>query len=391
MRIALDYTSAITEPAGIGRYTRGLAQALAHLGPESDTFTFFTSERLPPDQPAYELAPGRVLVRPIGHRNLTRLWHRLHIPLPAELLMGACDLIHGPDFVLPPALLARRVVTIHDLAYRHFPEAAQPRIAAYLDTELPRALRAADHIIAVSEATARDLVEQFSFARERISVIYPGVDAAFTSPVDDITMEEMCRSYQLTLPFILAVGTIEPRKNYGRLIRAFAEASLRPDGPPLLVFAGRRGWLYDDVLEAASRADVADRVRFLGYVPDHHLPALYRAATALAMPSLYEGFGIPIIEAMATGTPVICSTAGALPEVVGDAAILVDPLDVEGLSDALLLVFTDATRRRELIERGKLRSRMFSWDASAEAHLQVYRRTIEAKEKLRASTSRHNQ
>jgi len=126
MRIALDYTSAITEPAGIGRYTRGLARALAHLGLEPGTLTFFNSEPLPSDQPAYELAPGRVLVRPIGHRNLTRLWHRLHIPLPAELLTGACDLIHGPDFVLPPALFAQRVVTIHDLAYMRYPEAAQP-------------------------------------------------------------------------------------------------------------------------------------------------------------------------------------------------------------------------------------------------------------------------
>jgi glycosyltransferase involved in cell wall biosynthesis len=378
MRIALDYTSAITEPAGIGRYTRGLARALTHLGLESGTLTFFTSERLPPDEPPYQLAPARVLVRPIGHRNLTRLWHRLHIPLPAELLMGACDLIHGPDFVLPPALFARRVVTIHDLAYRHFPEAAQPGIATYLAAELPRTLRAADHIIAVSEATARDLVEQFSCARERISVVYPGVDAAFTAPVDDITIAALRRSYQLTQPFILAVGTIEPRKNYRRLITAFAEATRRPDGPPLLVFAGRLGWLYDDVLEAAARADVADRVRFLGYVPDHHLPALYHAATALAMPSLYEGFGIPIIEAMATGTPVICSTAGALPEVAGDAAILVDPLDVEALADALLLVFTEAARRQELIERGTLRSRIFSWKTAAEAHWQVYRQTIEA-------------
>ena len=378
MRIVLDYTSAITEPAGIGRYTRGLARALAHLGLEAGSLTFFTSEPLPPDQPAYELAPGRVLVRPIGHRNLTRLWHRLHIPLPAELLTGACDLIHGPDFVLPPALFARRIVTIHDLAYMRNPEAAQPGIAAYLSTEVPRALRAADHIIAVSEATARDLADQFSVSPRQISVVYPGVDDAFTSPVDDLIVEELRRSYQLTLPFILAVGTIEPRKNYQRLITAFADATHRPDGPPLLVFAGRRGWLYDDVLQAASRADIAGRVRFLDYVPDRQLPALYHAAAALAMPSLYEGFGIPIIEAMATGTPVICSTTGALPEVVGDAAILVDPLDVEGLRDALLLVFRDAARRRELIERGYSRARLFTWERAAEAHLQVYRRTIGA-------------
>ena len=378
MRIAFDYTSAITEPAGIGRYTRGLARALAHLGLEPGSLTFFTSEPLPPDQPAYGLAPGRVLVRSIGHRNLTRLWHRLHVPLPAELLMGICDLIHGPDFVLPPTLFARRVVTIHDLAYVHYPEAAQPGISTYLSTEVPRALRAADHIIAVSEATARDLADQFSLAPGRISVIYPGVDSAFTAPVDDTTVEELRRSYHLAQPFILAVGTIEPRKNYERLITAFAEATHLPDGPPLLVFAGRRGWLYDDVLQAASRADVDGRVRFLGYVPDHQLPALYHAAAALAMPSLYEGFGLPIIEAMASGTPVICGTAGALPEVADDAAILVDPLDVEGLRDALLLVFRDAARRRELIERGRVRSQRFTWEAAAEAHLQVYRRTIAA-------------
>jgi glycosyltransferase involved in cell wall biosynthesis len=378
MHIALDYTSAITEPAGIGRYTRGLARALAHLGLEGETLTFFTSEPLPSDQAAYELAPARVLVRTIGHRNLTRLWHRLHVPLPAELLMGAADLIHGPDFVLPPALFARRVVTIHDLAYMRYPEAAQPGISAYLSREVPRALRAADHIIAVSQATARDLVEQCSVSSHRISVIYPGIDEAFTASVDESTVEDLRRSYQLAQPFILAVGTIEPRKNYERLIEAFAQATRRQGGPPQLVFAGRRGWLYDGILEAASRAQVAGRVRFLGYVPDNQLPALYRAAAALVMPSLYEGFGIPIVEAMACGTPVICSTAGALPEVADNAALFVDPLDVEGLRDALLLVFTDTARRRELIERGLSRSHGFTWAAAAAAHMQVYRWTMEA-------------
>jgi glycosyltransferase involved in cell wall biosynthesis len=289
--------------------------------------------------------------------------------------MGPADLIHGPDFVLPPAVSARRVVTIHDLAYLRYPQFAQPGIAAFLSSEVPRALRAANHIIAVSEATASDLVQRLGVSPDRISVIYPGVDPIFTYPAGEPSLQEIRRLFQLVGPFILAVGTIEPRKNYAALIRAFAEASRQAGGPRLLVFAGRRGWHCDDVLSAGDRFQVADRIRFLGYVPDEKLAALYQAATALAMPSYHEGFGIPLIEAMASGTPVIASTGGSLPEIAGDAALLVAPEDIDGLKDALLRVSSDTGLRDRLIAGGRVRSQLFTWETAARDHLRIYHET----------------
>ncbi|MGO8951371.1 MAG: glycosyltransferase family 4 protein [Ktedonobacterales bacterium] len=377
MRIAIDYTSAITELAGIGRYTRGLARALSQYGSEEDSLILFTSQALPSGYQLPEMPHARLLIRPVGHRNLTRLWHQMHVPLPAEPLMGWPNLIHGPDFVLPPAFLARRIVTIHDLAYLIYPGYAQPGIVDYLSEEVPRALRAADHVIAVSKRTAVDLIERLRVSPERISVIYPGVDPIFTPEPNQAAVQKVCRKYDLAEPFVLAVSTIEPRKNYERLIEAFAAATREPDGPRFMVFAGRRGWLYEGVSTAIHQyPDVADRIRVLGYVPDEELAGLYHAAAVLAMPSFYEGFGIPVIEAMACGTPVICGTGGALPEIAGNAALLLDPYDVAGLRDALVSICSNGNLRSRLIAEGFARAGQFTWEAAAQAHFHLYHQTM---------------
>ena len=373
MRIAIDYTSAITEPAGIGRYTRGLVQALLEHAPEEDGLVLFSSQS-PPSGFRLPKAPNaRLLVWGVGHRNLTRLWHKLHVPLPAEPLMGWPDLIHGPDFVLPPALRARRVVTIHDLAYLLYPGYAQPGIVDYLCSEVPRALQEADQVIAVSQRTADDLVERLQVPSERIRVIYPGVDSLFTLETDPAAVHELRHTYELADPFILAVGTLEPRKNYARLIDAFAAATCQPGGPRTLVFVGRRGWHYQGIMAALQRReDVVDRIRLLGYIPNEELAILYHAAAALVMPSIYEGFGLPVIEAMACGTPVICSTGGALPEVAGNAAFLVDPEDTDTLRDALVSICVDDELRARLILDGYTRAQHFTWQAAATAHFDLY-------------------
>ena len=180
------------------------------------------------------------------------------------------------------------------------------------------------------------------------------------------------RSYGLRPPFALAVGTIEPRKNFARLIEAFARARTSPGGPQQLVIAGRKGWLYDDVFEAVGRLGVQDDVRFLDYVADADLPTLYSLASVVAMPSLYEGFGIPVVEAMACGTPVVASSAGSLPEIVGQAGLLAAPEDVEGLAEALTRAVSDASLRSQLVARGYERVASFDWDEAARKHVVVY-------------------
>lgn len=372
MRIAIDYTPGITQRAGIGRYTRSLTQALAQVDTD-DQFTLFSSEPATAEY-GFPKAPnmrGRVVG--VGNRAATILWQRLNLPIPAELVMGRADVLHGPDYILPPALRVPRVVTIHDLAFLTNPECAVPALAEYLTHVVPRSLRRADRVIADSQRTADDLVERLNVPPEKIRVIHLGMDTVFTDARDAEAEGELRERLGLSQPFILAVGTIEPRKNYRNLIAAFAKATREPDGPPLLVIAGRKGWLYEGVFAAVDDFDVRDRVRFLDFIADRDLPTLYRAATALAMPSIYEGFGIPVVEAMASGTPVICSDAGPLPEVAGDAALIVPVSDLDALADALYRVATDGELRRSLTARGLARARNFSWADAARAHVAVYR------------------
>ncbi|MBF6591371.1 MAG: glycosyltransferase family 4 protein [Ktedonobacterales bacterium] len=378
MRIAIDYTSALAQSAGIGRYTRGLTAALARVD-TTDELVLYSSEapargQVPPAAANVRLRLAGIGGRAVGNRGMTILWHRLCVPLPIELLVGRADVFHAPDFSLAPTLWARRVVTIHDLAYLTHPACALPRLIAYLEHVVPRAVRVADEIIAVSQRTAADLIERLGVAPEKVTVIHLGVDPGFR-PVRDVQrLAELERRYGLRHPLILAVGTLEPRKNYERLIAAFARATRAPDGPRMLAIAGREGWLYEQVYAAVVQHGVADRVRFLGYVPEADLPALYSSAEVLAMPSLYEGFGIPVIEAMACGTPVLCSDGGSLPEVADDAALVVPATDGERMSEGLLRLVSDTSLRARLSACGVERARHFSWEDAARATIRVYAR-----------------
>jgi len=379
MRIAIDYTPAIAQSAGIGRYTRSLVDALARLE-SGDEYLLLSADAPTAARPfprAAALRPHviRLAGRPIGNRRLTVLWHRLRLPLPAEMLTGQVDVFHGTDFALPPALGVPRVVTIYDLAFLTHPQYATPSLARYLAAVVPRSLQRADAIIAISEATAADIVARYGIARDRITVITPGVDASFAPVTDRQALATIDARYRLEHPLALAVGTIEPRKRYDHLIAAFAHARQQPGGPRMLAIAGRRGWLYDSVFQAVEEHHVAGVVRFLDYVPEDDLAALYSTADVLAMPSAYEGFGIPVIEAMACGAPVVCSDGGALPEAAGDAALIV-PVDddVASLADALVAVTSETSRQEAMRARGLARAAECTWERVARRHLEVYHR-----------------
>ncbi len=383
MRIAIDYTSAIAQRAGIGRYTRGLVAALVRQAAD-DRLVLYSSEAPTPDSgfPRGEHVRTRLagLGRwAIGNRWMTILWHRAHVPLPIEAFTGPVEVFHAPDFSLAPTLRARRVVTIHDLAYLSHPECALPSLIAYLGDVVPRAVRSADAIVAVSATTADDLVARLGVPRERITVIPLGVEPWLRAVRDAEQLKKLDARLRLEHPLVLAVGTIEPRKNYVRLIEAFARASRAPEGPRMLAIAGRDGWLYESVYETVARCGVEERVRFLGFVSDADLPALYSTAELLALPSLYEGFGIPVLEAMACGTPVLCGDGGALPETAGGAALLVSPTDTDEIADGLIRLASDEALRAELAARGLARARQFTWEAAARAHLALYHEVAAAR------------
>jgi glycosyltransferase involved in cell wall biosynthesis len=280
--------------------------------------------------------------------------------------------------VLPLLHPHRSVVTVHDLGFLYHPEAHTLSQNLYLRWSTRHNARAATRILADSEATRRDLVHHYSIPDSKIAVVYPGRDETL-APVAEPALRSAVRArYGLADPYLLYVGTLHPRKNLVRLVQAFGSLlrSLR-DGPrtPMaglqLVLAGQRGWLYDDILAQVRKLDLSDHVVLTGYIPDADLPALLSGALAFVFPSLYEGFGLPLLEAMACGTPVICSNASSLPEVAGDAALLVDPRDTEALADALARLVVDEGLRRELVERGFRQMQRFSWRRCAEETLRV--------------------
>ena len=375
MRIGIDYTSAARQSAGIGRFTRELIRAALALDEDND-YRLLVAGRQPVAQAHLPRASRgyRLVQTPISERNLVRLWHRLQIPLPVEVFLGRVDIFHSPDFVLPPVARAVKVLTIHDLSFLRVPECADPRLRWYLGQVVPRSVRRADFLLADSESTRRDLVELLGVPPDRVQVIYGGVDAMFAPVGDAEALRRAREKYAHGRPFILAVGTLEPRKNYPTLIRAFARARQAARLPHALVIVGRKGWVYEPIFAAVDDLGLHDEVIFPGFVPDEELPALYNAADVLVTPSFYEGFGLPALEAMACGTPVIVSDVSSLPEVVGEAGVRIDPRDEAGLAEAIVRVVGDSALRAGLREAGLRRAREFTWDRAARELLGVYAR-----------------
>lgn len=369
MRIGVDYTAAARQGGGIGRYTRELMGAVLTQDTNHE-YAFLAGvaglgDRWPAEADRLrDLAPGRVTTCPLPLTDdwMARIWHRLRLPLPATWITGKLDLFYAPDFLLPP--LPRSVhtlVTVHDLSFMRHPETFPPQLHAYLTTAVPRSARRADHILTDSRWTRKDVIELLDIAPERVTALHLGVSGDFAPTPSPGEKERLIKDYQLSrTPYILAVGTVQPRKNYLRLIEALDQVRRYADVQ--LIIAGKPAWLSDPILEAAAARPY---VRLLGFVEDGDLPAFYRQARAFVYPSLYEGFGLPPLEAMACGTPVVASTASSVPEAVGDAGLLHDPLDTDDLAAALVRVLTDDTLRTELREKGAARAARFTWARTA--------------------------
>jgi glycosyltransferase involved in cell wall biosynthesis len=374
MRIAIDYTAAIRQGAGIGTYVRALVDAMLAQD-TTNRYTLLTSGRPTPDHsfPTAENVRGRSLYIPDRYLNI--LWYRWRIPVPATLFSGPADIYHGPDFVLPPLSgKVRKVVTIHDLAFLEHPEYAVPSLAAYLKQVVPQAVQAADAVATVSSETSRTLIKHFNTPREKLTVVPVGVGAHFRRITDPVLLGATGNKFGLKHPLVLGVGTLEPRKNHMGLIKAFYQAQKKKNGPAMLAIAGGEGWLYEETRQLVDDLKLKSKVRFLGRVSDFELVTLYSMADIFAFPSFFEGFGIPPIEAMACGAPVITSNTSSLPEVVGDAAIQIDPHDIDALAQAIIQLLEDEPLREDLRQKGYQRVQHFTWEASARKMLDIYQR-----------------
>ncbi len=356
MVIGIDASRAVSpHPTGTETYSRQLIQALLRLSPPGRFRLYF---RTSPEGWPLEGAEVRVIPFP-------RLW--THIRLSAEMAYRPPDLLFVPAHVLPLIRPRRTMVTIHDLGYRYFPQAHPFLQRMYLDLSTRWNARVATHILADSEATRADLVRVYRVPPDRVTVAYPGYDETL-HPVQDPEMLAAVRArYSIPEDYFLYLGTLQPRKNLHRLIRAFGQLRTRA----ALVLAGRPGWLYEDLFALVRRLGLEGRVLFPGYIRSEDRAALLSGARAFVFPSLYEGFGLPVLEAQACGCPVICSSTSSLPEVAGDGALLVPPEDVGALADAMARVEGDAALRERLVARGFVNLRRFSWDSCARVVLRV--------------------
>ncbi len=386
-RIGIDVTSALTQGGGIGRYTRELVRALASLNSQN-RFTFF-SARVPENpqlQNPLPTGPG------IDHRSsvlserwLYRLWYRLRIPLPIQTFSGPLDLFHSPDFVLPPiGSQIPSLLTVHDLSFVFFPDTFPDVLVKYLRKVVPWSVSRATHVLADSQSTKDDLMALWRVPGEKISVLYSGVSSEYRPIAPSPECQSVCQRYRLSdQPYILSVGTVQPRKNYQMLIKAFVPVAR--EFPHNLAIAGGKGWLEEEIRIEAARQGLADRVRFLGFVADEDLPAIYGCASLFVFPSLYEGFGLPVLEAMACGVPVIMSNSSSLPEVGGDAVIQLPPDSTEAWSNGILNILSDSEKRFQMIGAGVNRARKFSWERAALELQEIYASLLD-----KANTSGHN-
>ncbi len=372
MRMAIDGRLLYYRRAGIGQYTLRLVEALSRVLAPQDTLLLLHDRR-------YRERPVRA-----GQLRYVPLWTPSHhrregVTLPLELAPLRLDLLHSPDFVLPPRRRYAGVVTVHDLAFLRFPEWVTPDALRYY-RQVRESVRSAEQVIAVSECTRRDLLELLEVEEGKVTVIYEAAGRPFRPLELNPEERRVLNDRRLSVgTFALFVSTIEPRKNIPTLLRAFRRMLDRyPDlePRPRLVIAGTKGWLHEEVLGLLRQLNLAQEVAFIGAVGQDDLVWLYNAARFFVFPSLYEGFGLPPLEAMACGTPVIASNAGSLPEVVGEAGLLVDPRDVGGWAEAMARLWSDPEERADLRRRGLEQAARFSWEWAAQKTLAVYREAV---------------
>jgi glycosyltransferase involved in cell wall biosynthesis len=356
--------------AGINWYIYNLLHHLPEVASDIE-YTVFLSER------RYTAAPGihlQVSKLPTSRPPVRILWEQALQPWAVR--RAKLDLLHSPAFVGPVVGACPLVVTVHDLSFLFFPQSFRALNRSYLRLFTRLSVRRAQRVLAVSESTKRDLVQYYGLSPAKVDVVHNGVDRAFR-PLPADVVAAFRRQAGLPDRFLLFVGTLEPRKNVVRLIEAYARL---PKERPPLVLVGGKGWLYDQIFARVEALNLSNQVHFVGYVLAEDLPLWYNAADLFVYPSLYEGFGLPPLEAMACGTAVITSTASSLPEVVGTAGQMVDPTDTQALATAMEQVLTARDVREQMQAAGLAQAQGFTWEQTAQRTVDSYRRALTAEE-----------
>jgi glycosyltransferase involved in cell wall biosynthesis len=371
LRIAIDAHSVGTRLGGNESYAINLIEALAQVDAVNDYTLFVTTAE------AYD----RFNARWPNFKVRTTLPHtpliRIPLTLSAELRKNPVDVLHV-QFTAPPFCPCPIVLSVHDLSFEHVPQTFKRRSRTQLRLTVRHSAKRAARVLSLSEHARQDIISTYGIDSDRISAIPLAAPSHFARVNDDTELQRVRHTYGIERDYILSVGSIQPRKNLARLIKAYAllRDKRGKQNLPQLVMAGKCAWLFDETLRSLEDSGVKDSVILTGYVPEKDLPPLYSGATCFVYPSFFEGFGLPPLEAMKCGAPAIVGNATSLPEVVGDAAICVDPFDISAIASALDRVISDSNLRHELSVKGQARARQFDWRETARRTLDVYRQVV---------------
>jgi len=369
LHIGFDAHSIGTGLGGNETYASNLIEALAEVDTQN-RYTLYVTRQEAIDRYAHRW-PNVTVRKTLPHTPLIRI----PLTLAAELRRRPIDILHV-QYTAPPLAPCDTVVMIHDLSFEHIPETFKRRSWMQMRLTVRRTARSASHILTDSEYSRQDILRTYRLPPERVTTTPLAASSRF-KPVND---PQVLARYGISGDYILAVGSIQPRKNIARLIRGYSRMLLQhSDNAPRLVIVGKRAWLFEDTIRAAAVSPANDKILFTGYVPESDLAALYTGALCFAYPSYFEGFGIPLLEAMRCGTPTITSDRTCFPEVVGDASLIIDPFDEESIAAGLWRIISDAALREQLRSRGFVQSSLFDWHQTARRTLDVYEQVFHAK------------
>jgi len=369
MRIGVEASSYYKNIAGTGVYIRSIVEILLRKK-ENKEIILFSNGR----QSGLDLAKKRNMFKRLFNALKDIIW--VQIGLPYNLIKNNIDILFCPAYIAPVLSPRPTVVTIHDASFLRYPNTCDKLFRLYLKILLPFIKRRADVILTDSFFSKNEIVELLKISPEKVQVVYCGCNKNFRIIDDIIEIDRMRLKYNLPKNFILHVGTLEPRKNITTLVLAFNLLKKKELIEHKLIICGNRGWYYDDIYNKVRELKLEKEVVFTGYIPNEDLPFLYNMADVFVLPSLYEGFGLPVLEAMACGCPVVSSNTSSIPEVVGDAGILVDPYNIDEIANGILKIIKDEELRNDLIKRGVEQSKMFSWENTAKQILDIFEETL---------------
>lgn len=372
MKVSIELQPCLKNKSGIGIYTYELTKRLQSFGNiefEGNIFNFLNRNNIEKDIEGLNIKKNVCTLFPYGIYR--RIWR--HIPIKYNFLFRKkTDIYQFFNFIVPPNISGKVITTIHDLTYILYPDTMDEKNRRSLEQDMHHTVINADYIITISESSRRDIIKHLGVTENKIQVIYPGVDEVYKKVLSSEEINDVKKKYNIPGKYLLYLGTLEPRKNIETIIRAYNSFKKSHKEDIKLVLAGKKGWLYESIFKLVKDFGIESEVIFTDYIDDTDKAPLYQGAEIFLFPSLYEGFGIPVIEAMASRIPVITSNSSSLPEVAGNAAIITEPLDYKKISASIERILNEDGLREKMINEGIKQAEKFNWDSSAEKLKNIY-------------------